>query len=228
MKAAGRMLKMLRMKKNVIMLLAALMVLCQAGCTVPFRIGQSEDEEASFDYTGQYDMDTLIFEKDGHLTEIAVDDYSSENFEYGDLEQYIKNSIDQFNLRESSKKITFLQYSDDNGIIRSAIRYSNVDAYNKFNNFESEFSLYDAEKINEKYSSGELYVVATFTDATGSDALSTDISQPGLMMYMTDEAISFKVDGGKILYVKNGTFSDDGSVVTNGRGQAIIVFSLGY
>ena len=37
-----------------------------------------------------------------------------------------------------------------------------------------------------------------------------------------------KVDGGKILYVKNGTFSDDGSVITSGRDRAIIVFSLGY
>ena len=219
---------MLKLKKNVILILAAALVLCQAGCTLPFLKGQKNDEDVSFDYTGKYEMDTLIFEGDGHLTEIAVDDYSSANFQYDDLEQYIKNSVDQFNLKESSKKIAFLQYTDDNGIIKSAIRYSNVDAYNKFNNFESEFSLYDAEKINEKYSSGEMYVVATFTDATGGDALSTDINQPGLMMYMTDEAINFKVDGGKILYVKNGTFSDDGSVITSGRDRAIIVFSLGY
>ena len=221
---------MLRIKKTVTLLSVVLVMLCSTACTLPFKSAESaeEDNEVSFDNLKDYEKDTLIFEKDGHLTEIAVDDYSSENFEYDDLEQYIKNSVDQFNLKESARKITFLDYSDDGGIIRSAIRYSNVDAYNKFNNFKSEFSLYDAEKINEKFSEGELYVVATFTDATGGDALSTDITGPGLMMYMTDEAIDFKVDGGKILYVKNGSFSGDGSVVTNGNGQAIIVFSLGY
>ena len=70
----------------------------------------------------------------------------------------------------------------------------------------------------------------TFTDATSlNDINAADISGASYMMLVTNEAYTYTVNGGNILYYdKHAELIDATSVRTDGKGKSIIVYSFNY
>ena len=101
------------------------------------------------DYLSGIDTDTLMMDKDGSLIEIACDDYSKESFDYSGLSDDIQKEIDSFNQISGSNKVSFLQYSDDAGKVKVAIKYMNIQAYNDFNGTYYKLEMYDASKVTD-------------------------------------------------------------------------------
>lgn len=121
--------------------------------------GDKKDEEEKpgkkapeKDYIGQITEDTIKMNGDGSLIEIACDDYSDVTFDYSSLENDIKKEIDDFNQKNGTYDVSFLQFSKDGSKIRVAVRYLNIEAYNKFNGTDYSLEIYDAKKIQNKYS----------------------------------------------------------------------------
>ena len=71
---------------------------------------------------------------------------------------------------------------------------------------------------------------ATFTDASSlEDINAADITGASYMMLVTNEAYTYVVNGGNILYYdKHAELLDSTSVKTDGKGKSIIIYSFNY
>lgn len=144
-------------RRTGIFVLCALMCLMLSGCGK-----KKPQEEEERNYIGNVTQDTITIFGDGSIQEIACDDYSNVSFDYSELEQYIKDSIDEYDQNNGQDKITFLQYSNLDGVVRTAIRYSDIDVYNDFNKTAYRISDYDAaacDSVAQKAVEAELDAV---------------------------------------------------------------------
>lgn len=133
-----------RFRKAAVLLLGAVLCIGLTGC------GKSKDKEPEkTDYIGNVTQDTITLYGDGSIIEIACEDYSGVAFDYSDLEQYIKDEVADYNSRAGQDKITFLQYSDEGGVVRTALQYSDMDTYNDFNKTSYWITDYDAALCDE-------------------------------------------------------------------------------
>ncbi|MCR5147824.1 MAG: hypothetical protein K6C35_02530 [Eubacterium sp.] len=101
------------------------------------------------DYIGSIDKDTLKMNGDGSILEIACDDYSKVDFNISTLESDLKQEIADYNEKNGKTDISFLQYRNDSGVIKVAIKYLNIEAYNKFNGTDYRLEMYSPDAIQK-------------------------------------------------------------------------------
>ena len=132
-------------KRYISMLLIAMMVILLAGCGK--KVEEEEVERVSI--IGDITENTLIFSSNGTVLEISCQDYSQDQIDVSGLEDYIQTEIDDYNNNLGINKISLQEYIEDDGFVRTAIRYSDVDAYNEFNMLDMNVSMYRAESADE-------------------------------------------------------------------------------
>lgn len=98
---------------------------------------------------GDVTENTIKFSPNGVVTEIACENYSGSGIDTSSLESYIQKQIDDFNTEEGTNKITFLEYKNDNNLVRTAIQYTDLDAYNSFNGLDLQIVDYNAKAAND-------------------------------------------------------------------------------
>ncbi len=222
------------MKKMITAVLTALALLTAlVGC------GKKDNEYniTNKDYFSDYDTDTIIMDENGDILEISIDDYSDVTFDYSGLSDYIKNEVKAYNDKAGAEKISFVQFDNNDGIVKSAIIYNDFDSYNDFNNMNVTFSLYNEEYCNEianeefvKLNAASMSDETEETDEEVSDA---ELAEAGLTRAEYDdlkrEQDKEKEDG-KVPEVITATFTDastndvvDSSSITD---ESIMMFTV--
>ncbi|MCR5215182.1 MAG: hypothetical protein K6E10_12275 [Eubacterium sp.] len=92
---------------------------------------------------------TLQLNSNGTLMEISCEDYSDQGIDINGLEDYIKAEIDAYNNENGLSKMSLVEYQEENGFVKTAIQYSDINTYNDFNLMDIMISLYDKEEADE-------------------------------------------------------------------------------
>ena len=123
------------------LVLLLLLVLALSAC------GKEEEPEVipEQDHIGGVKTNTLRISASGALTEIAVEDYSGTQYQLADIEKFVRSEIDSYNKEKGVEKISFLQIRDDNGIVKTAIAYNDITAYNEFNHVDLKLTAYNSK-----------------------------------------------------------------------------------
>ena len=135
------------MKKLSLLFLSVIMMIMISAC------GKKEEEEAKPEYVRPdifegYEQSTLILKQDGSIVEIAIQDYNGSGVDYSQLKTYIEEEVKNANSTLNSDCIALTDYFDDNGVIKAAIHYTDINAYNYFNGTDYILSSYDHEKCD--------------------------------------------------------------------------------
>lgn len=97
---------------------------------------------------GDIQENTLKFNSNGTIVEIACEDYSESEADITSLQSYIQEEIDAYNNEKGVNKISFVEYDESAGFVRIALQYSDINTYNEFNNMDIEINIFNAEDVN--------------------------------------------------------------------------------
>jgi hypothetical protein len=185
------------------------MVLC-TGCNKKKLFGE--------DYIGDVNTNTMTVNEDGSILEIACQDFSGVTYDISGLEDTIKSEIEDYRTKngetDDNASVELLQYENEDGFVRAAIRYSNLDSYNRFN--------------NTSYTDGSASDVAAdmkLTDLGGNEVVLSDVINDGFRAFTIDGDYTLTVNGSVLYYNSNAVKGSGGStVVTDGLGTAVIIY----
>ena len=143
-------MKKMNMKKLGLLLLIALLSFTLAGCAWKKDKDEAEEEEYVRPSTiGDVDETTLKINPNGTLTEIAVEDFSGTDIDTAGIESFINEEIDAYNNEAGVSKISLIEFQENDGVVKTAIQYSDVASYNEFNMMDITIALYDATSADD-------------------------------------------------------------------------------
>lgn len=231
------------MKKYIYLIISITLLLTFSSC------GKKEDEKPEYvrpDVFEGYNDSTLIFNADGSITEIAMQDYNGSDVDTTGLKSYVESEINEANKKLGSESISMTDYFDDSGVIKAAIHYTDINSYNYFNKTAYEMSGFDPDKCDlvvpieeiidasvtdSTFGEPETEVVeATFTDASDKSVKTSSEISKSYMMLILDDKVDVKFDDGKVLYYNSGVqnISGENTVKCSGERKAVIVFEFNY
>lgn len=100
-------------------------------------------------YIGDTNRNTIRLSPDGGVLEIAVEDFTGVTYELEDLKSFIQTEVDGYNQKIGVNKISFREIIQEGNVIKTAISYSDLDAYNTFNRMSVKLSSYDPATANQ-------------------------------------------------------------------------------
>ncbi len=209
---------MKRFKTFTCMVLMCLMALSFAACGNK----ENEDQKDEIDYCKDVKENEITFYSDGSILEIAVVDMSDLK-DTADLSDYVKTQVAGYNKAAGVDKISLLQFKEEGKTYKTAIKYSDLETFNKFNGYDFKLSIYNSQDIDTITGTS-----ATLTDAeNGKTVGSAEIKNEGLMMFTFDEKYLVKVEGGKILYTAHGAEKyGDGALYNETEDLAVVLFEF--
>lgn len=154
-------------------------VLILTGCSL-FNKEEEEVEPAvnNTSTIGDINTNTLKLSMNGSITEISCEDYNGSDIDISGLEKHVKSEIDDYNSQRGASKINLVEYKEKDGIVKTAIQYSDLDTYNEFNHTDIILSLYsvsEADKLAkedaEKHRVKEVYVSKIDLDSISEEEL---------------------------------------------------------
>lgn len=209
---------MKRFKTFTCMVLMCLMALSFAACGNK----GNEDQKDEIDYCKDVKENEITFYSDGSILEIAVVDMSDLK-DTADLSDYVKTQVAGYNKAAGVDKISLLQFKEEGKTYKTAIKYSDLETFNRFNGYDFKLSIYNSQDIDAITGTS-----ATLTDAeNGKTVGSAEIKNEGLMMFTFDEKYLVKVEGGKILYTAHGAEKyGDGALYNETEDLAVVLFEF--
>ena len=229
------------MKKYIYLIISLTLIISLSSC------GKEKEETPEYvrpDVFAGYNDSTLVFNADGSILEIAMQDYNNSGVDYSGLKSYVESEIDAANKKLGSENISMTDFFDDSGVVKAAIHYTYINSYNVFNGTSYEMSGYDPEKCNISVPLSEMTdasltdaslsdadfetIEATFTDASDNSVVrSSDISK-SYMMLTIDNRIDVRFEDGNILYYNKYARRNTRTIECSGDGMAVIVFEFNY
>lgn len=91
---------------------------------------------------------TLRLSYNGTLIEVAVEDYSDTGIDTSVLEDYVNTEINDYNTSSGSSTVQLLAYEQEGDVVKTAIQYNNIDAYNDFNGTDIKVTLYNVDTVD--------------------------------------------------------------------------------
>ncbi len=146
--------KFTAVKKLGLAILSSALVLGMTGCAFFTTKQEEEDTEAETpierpSYIGDISENTLQLSSNGTMIEISCEDYSDVNIDISGLEAYVNEEIEAFNKEHGVNKVSLLEYIEEDGLVRTAIHYSDINTYNEFNSLDVTLVLYDSDLADD-------------------------------------------------------------------------------
>lgn len=205
----------------------ALVLMLSAGAC---RKEEQETVTEEPDYVSMYSETTLTIGEDGTVSEVIVEK-EGEGFVYSDFETFVRGNIKAY-----GKGAELLQIKEDEGTVRAAIVYDDLDTYNDFNNVyisieKAEQSALGTESdalatgndaaLDEAEKTG----VATFTDASGSEVNENDALSGGGFIVTCDIPVTMKISGASFRYTDSHcTIISDDTARFSGNGTSRAIY----
>lgn len=76
---------------------------------------------------------TIYIDKNGKVTSVLVESFTAESYDQTELEEYIRNAINEFNDGSSKKTVSLDSYTVKQGQIRAILEYASAADYESFN-----------------------------------------------------------------------------------------------
>ncbi len=167
-------------KKLIKLTICSSIAVLLTGCDF-FKKQEEEEYEPAVNNTstiGDINTNTLKLSMNGSITEISCENYNESGVDISGLEKHVRNEIDTYNNDRGASKINLVEYKEDNGVVRTAIQYSDLDTYNEFNHTDIFLSLYSVSEVDklakedaDKHRVKEVYVSKIDLDSISEEEL---------------------------------------------------------
>ena len=170
-----------KLKRASVIVLSALMSVSLAGCA----FGKKEEPTTEEVYVrpstiGETAETTLKINPNGTFIEIACEDFSGTDIDAKGAESYINSEIDAFNDEAGVSKISLIEFQEEDGVVKTAIQYSDVASYNAFNMMDITVALYDAASADDILRA-ELASAQDASQSVTTTVETTDINEEELL-----------------------------------------------
>ena len=136
---------MKNLKKFIVVTLIFAMTLSMAACGKKKESTKDNTPVEPISVMGDAKENTLKLSPNGSILEISCEDYSATGVDDAALEDFIKKATDEYNYKYGSDKVDFVEYKNEQGFVRTAIQYKDIEDYNRFNSLDLDVTLYDAD-----------------------------------------------------------------------------------
>ena len=141
---------MRKLKNTILGILIGTLIFTQTSCGKQEEVTTTEEEKIiPVSVMGDITENTLKISPNGTILEIACEDYKDTSVDVSNLSNFIKSEVDEFNYKNGEEKVKFIEYNEENGFVRTALQYSDINSYNEFNSLDVQISLYKADVPNE-------------------------------------------------------------------------------
>jgi hypothetical protein len=126
-------------------LFLAILMACLTAC------GKKEEPTTAMpekEYIGNTARNTVRLSSHGNVLEIAVEDYTGVTYNIEELKTYIQSEVDAYNKSVGVNKVSFREIRQEGDIVKTAISYSDLDAYTEFNRMAVTLSSYNAAEAD--------------------------------------------------------------------------------
>jgi len=126
-------------------LFLAMLMACLTAC------GKKEEPTTAMpekEYIGNTARNTVRLSSHGNVLEIAVEDYTGVTYNIEELKTYIQSEVDAYNKSVGVNKVSFREIRQEGDIVKTAISYSDLDAYTEFNRMAVTLSSYNAAEAD--------------------------------------------------------------------------------
>lgn len=182
-----------------------LLVCCLAGCG---------DQEVTYDAT------TLVVNSDGTLTEVVVEAFDKEYYDASELESFVRNEIQKYNLKKVSTQILLESVEVEDEIAKVKISYKTNEDYQEFNEDASLFVGTVKKAMEDGFRFDQTFTAYGKTEAV-SVAKVTEDGNCGIVI--TQEATNVVLPD-KILYISENVTTQGKKSAVTGEGECYIVY----
>ena len=129
-----------------------ILLLVLSGCGEK-EVPTTEAPPPEKEYIGDTARNTIRLSGNGNVLEIAVEDYTGVDYDIEKLKNYIQSEVDSFNRTQGVNKVNFREIRKEGDVIKTAISYTDLDAFNAFNRMSIRLVPYDpaeADRIAKK------------------------------------------------------------------------------
>ncbi len=192
------------MKRLKLWLCMALLVCCLVGCG---------------DRTATYDATTLVVNSDGTFMEVVVEAFDKEYYDASELENFVRNEIQEYNLNKVSTQISLEEVEVEDEIAKVTISYKQDEDYREFNE-DTLFVGTVREAMEEGYQFDKAFTEYGKTDNV-SVAKVTENGNYGIVITQQSTNVVFP---SKILYISEGVTTDGKKEAKTGGEECYIVY----
>ena len=164
----------------VITAMAMTFSLAACGKKGPDEPGEEPPQLDTVSIIGDTEESTLRLSYNGTLIEIAVEDFSDTDIDTKAIEDYVNNEINDYNKSNGSSTVSLLAYEQDGDVVKTAIQYSGIDAYNDFNGTDIKITLYNEDTV-DAIAKAEAEAAAEKAAASASSVEVTEINEEELL-----------------------------------------------
>ena len=115
-------------------------------------------------FIGDTNENTIKVSPNGIITEISVEDYSGTEIDTSSIENYVNSEIDKYNKDKGENEITLLEIDAQQSVVKTAIQYNDITAYNEFNGYDVTLAAYNKDEP-DKIAQKEAAEIASSNDA---------------------------------------------------------------
>ena len=119
-----------------------ILLLVLSGCGEK-EVPTTEAPPPEKEYIGDTARNTIRLSGNGNVLEIAVEDYTGVDYDIEKLKNYIQSEVDSFNQTQGVNKVNFREILKEGDVIKTAISYTDLDAFNAFNRMSIRLVPYD-------------------------------------------------------------------------------------
>ena len=119
-----------------------ILLLVLSGCGEK-EVPTTEAPPPEKEYIGDTARNTIRLSGNGNVLEIAVEDYTGVDYDIEKLKNYIQSEVDSFNRTQGVNKVNFREILKEGDVIKTAISYTDLDAFNAFNRMSIRLVPYD-------------------------------------------------------------------------------------
>ena len=151
--------------------------------------------------TKDADTTTLFPEKKGGITEVAVGDFDKDNYDENEVEQYVKDSIKEYEDNDGAGTVKLKNLSVKDGVAKLGMHYSDSTAYSAF--------------VGDTVFTGTVVQAIAVTDGAAGDAAdSKDVMKnDDYHVIVLSKGVDVTVDG-TLQYVSSGVTVKDKNTAT--------------
>lgn len=191
-------------KKLGLITVATTLMLSMCAC------GKKEEK----DVIGDTRENTLSFNSDGTVSEIACVNFSGVLYDISDIEESVKNEVNQYCDSHSKDAVKLVQFKQEEKLVRLAMDYKNLEDYNSFNG--TDYRVVPASEIDTS---------EKLMDLSGKEVSSEDVLVADYRAFIIDGDYKVVTDGKILYYNEHVAFNtDDATATTDGKGEAVIIY----
>lgn len=161
--------------KNICLIMALISIMfCMSGCGT---------------FAVDYPDTTLIFKKNGAVTDVIVESFSADYYTLDGLNTYFNEAISEFSVKDGKGTVSLTELSVEDEIARAVLDFDNADTYKRFYDVDFFYGT-----VSDAYDAGySMDVILKSTDSEETIGKNELMNMGDAKILITEEKICVKM-----------------------------------